>query len=125
MLSAAAVVKARNVLERGYNGFCDIYEYSYVKDSVSKITRSEERLAASNVPCRLSYSSKNSAKIGAEVTGVSQTIKLFLSPDITVKEGSKIEVRQDNLTRFFKASGAAAIYPTHQEITLELFKEMA
>ncbi len=125
MLSEIEMVTLKKILQKAYSGKCTIYEYSSVKDSVTKITRSEEHLHAADVPCRLSYSSKTAAKIGGNVTGISQTIKLFLSPDINVKEGSKITVKQDNLTRDYKASGSPAIYPTHQEITLELFKEMA
>ncbi len=125
MLSENTLVDFRKAAESLYTGKCDIYEYTSVKDAVTKITRKEAHLHAADVPCRLSYSSKTAAKIGGSVTGISQTIKLFLSPDINVKEGSKITVKQDNLTRDYKASGSPAIYPTHQEITLELFKEMA
>ncbi|HBG8562141.1 TPA: hypothetical protein KRH50_003618, partial [Clostridioides difficile] len=50
-----------------------------------------------------------------------QTIKLFISPDIEIKAGSKLIINDKEYVR----SGESAIYPNHQEIILELFKDKA
>lgn len=75
-------------------------------------------------PCRLSFSSSPSATNG-DVAEINQTVKLFFSPEIKVKEGSKITVTQNGVTTAYKQSGTPAHYPTHQEILLELFKGWA
>ncbi|HBG1494195.1 TPA: hypothetical protein KPH48_002465, partial [Clostridioides difficile] len=49
------------------------------------------------------------------------TIKLFISPDIEIKAGSKLIINDKEYVR----SGESAIYPNHQEIILELFKDKA
>ena len=57
---------------------------------------------------------------------VSQTTKLFIAPEITIKDGSRIEVT-DVLGKktIYKSSGQPAIYQTHQEIMLELVERYA
>ncbi|TQX28014.1 hypothetical protein D1N55_18385, partial [Clostridioides difficile] len=50
-----------------------------------------------------------------------QTIKLFISPDIEIKAGSKLIINDKEYVR----SGESAIYSNHQEIILELFKDKA
>ena len=54
-----------------------------------------------------------------------QATKLFISPDITIKPGSKITVTQTGVTTEYTGSGVPAVYPTHQEIMLELFESWA
>ena len=44
---------------------------------------------------------------------------------VHIKGGSKIVVTQNGRTQIFSSSGEAAVYPTHQEIILELFKGWA
>ncbi|TQX27951.1 hypothetical protein D1N55_18600, partial [Clostridioides difficile] len=50
-----------------------------------------------------------------------QTIKLFISPDIEIKAGSKLIINDKEYVR----SGESAIYPNHQEIVLELLEDKA
>lgn len=47
--------------------------------------------------------------------------KLFISPDVAIKAGSKIIVTQHGRTTEYSNSGVPAVYPTHQEIMLTLF----
>ena len=56
---------------------------------------------------------------------ISQSTKLFISPEIVINGGSKIIVEQDGRKAEYSASGEPAVYSTHQEITLELFKGWA
>ncbi|HBE9034583.1 TPA: hypothetical protein KN659_003459, partial [Clostridioides difficile] len=45
---------------------------------------------------------------------------------IEIKAGSKLIITtQNNITREYVRSGESAIYPNHQEIILELFKDKA
>ena len=49
-------------------------------------------------------------------------MKLFISPDVLIKAGSKIIVTQHGRTTEYSNSGVPAVYPTHQEIMLTLFE---
>ena len=114
----------RFALEKMYSGTCDVVERVQATDPVTKKTGFGESTVLSMQPCRLSYSS-------APVTGdgrtaaVTQEIKLFLAPDVTVKSGSKIIVTQNGKTTAYANSGEPRLYPTHQEISLKLWERWA
>ena len=66
--------------------------------------------------------------LGDIVAAVSQSVKLFISPELVIPPGSRIDVlRPGEVPRTFryKSSGPAAVYPTHQEIPLELAEKYA
>lgn len=77
-----------------------------------------------DVPCRLSVSSSPPVSDG-DVAKATQTVKLFYAPEIIIKEGSKITVTQNGVTTAYKQSGVPAVYQTHTETVLELFKGWA
>lgn len=115
----------RQALEAMYTGVCDVYEYGKARDETTKLTAVKERAVLTDIPCRLSYSKIQPAegKTGAAELAIST--KLFLSPDIQIKPGSKIKATQEGQTEFYESSGKAAIYPTHQEIMLKLTERWA
>ena len=123
MLSKNAVVKVRAALEKGYTGTFTVTERK-------KVTNPNHTTGFSDVdvlvdqPCRLSFSAIPSASNG-DVAEINQTVKLFFAPEITVKEGSKITVTQNGVTTAYKQSGTPAVYQTHKEILLELFRGWA
>ena len=73
-----------------------------------------------NQPCKLSYKNITSTT-DEKVAKLVQTIKLFISPNINIKAGSKLIINDKEYVR----SGESAIYPNHQEIILELLKDKA
>lgn len=108
-----------------YRDKCTIVEYQPVKDPVSKRTNNKEVVVLENQPCKLSYKNIASATDG-KVAKLTQTIKLFISPNIEVKAGSKLIItNQNNIIKEYIRSGESAIYPNHQEVILELFKDKA
>lgn len=111
--------KFRGIAESLYTGKCNVYVYN---GNTKGMVKMQENLVFENVPCRLSYKSKNSSTEGDVASSPEQTIVLFVAPDIDIKSGSKITVTQNGVTRDYKSSGISAVYQTHQEITLELFK---
>ena len=119
------MVRARKAVESTYTGFCTISEYKDVKDEITKITRKKEVVVSENVPCRLSFESKKAAVPSETATAVSQGVRLFLAPEIIVRSGSKVTVTQNEVTSEYSASGVPAVYGTHQEIMLELFRGWA
>lgn len=116
---------ARQAVESTYEGVCDIVEYASVKDNKSKITRQEEITVLQNQPCKLSFESISAAVQTETGAAVSQGIKLFIAPEIKVKNGSKIVIAQNSVTAEYSASGQAAVYASHQEIMLELWRGWA
>ena len=123
MLSKNAVVKVRKALEKGYTGTFTVTEHKQITKP-NHTTGFSDVVVLENQPCRLSFSSSPSVKNG-DVPEIGQTVKLFFAPEITVKEGSKITVTQNGVTTAYKRSGTPAVYQTHTEILLELFKGWA
>ena len=115
----------RKAIEATYDGTCRIYGMQSVKDPVTKVTRQEEAIVQDGVACHLSYSSTAPAAGSDTVTGVAQTIKLFLAPELVDPPGCRIEVTQQGRTESYAQSGKAAVYSSHQEILLEIWKEYA
>lgn len=112
----------RQAVERLYTGIMTVTEYRSVKDSDIKITSKQEKDVLADIPCRLSFTSSDSAEIQGSVGARRQTVKLFCAPEIIIAPGSKITVTQNGRTASYKQSGEAAVYTSHQEITLELFE---
>ena len=115
--------RARQALESTYEGKCAVSEYGKVKDPVTKITNEGEITVLENQPCKLSYSTIQSANQTDTVASLYQSVKLFISPEVNIKANSKIIVTQNGRETIYKNSGEPAIYFTHQEINLELYEE--
>ena len=116
---------ARKAIESTYTGICTVSEYQSVKDEKTGITRQRDVVVAERLPCRLSFESKTAAMPSETVSAVAQVVRLFIAPEITVKNGSKVTVTQNGITTEYAASGVPAVYITHQEIMLELFRGWA
>ena len=114
---------ARKALESTYEGRATVVEYQKVKDEWG-MTNFQEVTVLENQPCKLSFETLTSSN-GDPVATVSQSVKLFLSPDVVIKAGSKIIVTQNGRTTEYSNSGVPAVYPTHQEIMLTLFEGWA
>lgn len=112
------VKRARKAIETMYVDTCTITnKEEYEKENGS--TGFRDTIICENEPCKLSYSSTSSAVQGEVAASVGQSIKLFISPDIQIFEGSKISVTHDGVTGEYKRSGVPAMYTTHQEIILD------
>lgn len=121
----AAHKAARKAQESQYFGVMTVIEHKKVTDERSKLTTERDVVVLEDQPCKLSFETLKSAQQTESAASITQIIKLFLSPDITVKAGSKVTVIQDGVTADYKCSGIPAVYPTHQEIILELFDRWA
>lgn len=106
-------------------GKCTIYEFQNVTDPVTFQTTQKEVPVLENEPCRLSYNREQSTNISNGAAVVSQSITLFIRPDLVIKPGSVIEITQHGVTEKYKGSGKPAIYSNHQEIILELYEDNA
>ena len=113
---------ARQAQEAAYEGLCTIIEYRSVTDERTKLSSRKEITVLEDQPCRLSFEKLSAAAQTETAAAVSQGVKLFLVPEIRVNSGSKIAVTQNGVTGEYSASGEPAVYDTHQEIILELFR---
>ena len=116
---------ARQALESLYKGTCTVYEYQSVKDPITKITSTEEVVVLIDQPCKLSFKNITSVNQLDNVPNISQGVKLFIAPDIVIKAGSKITVTQNGVTTDYVRSSKPAVFSSHQEIILELYKDKA
>lgn len=89
------------------------------------VTSQKEVLVKKDIPCRLSFSSASATLESGSAAGVVQTVKLFLAPEVVLRPGSKIEVVQNDRTECYSQSGKPAVYSSHQEVVLELWKGYA
>ncbi len=121
----AAQKAARKAIEATYSGTLMVTEMQKVKDERSKLTKKVEVVVLENQPCKLSFEKLQAAIQSDSAAAITQGAKLFVSPDVSIKAGSKITVSQDNVITDYTCSGVPAIYPTHQEIMLELFRGYA
>lgn len=118
----AAQAVARKMIESTYFGSCTIIERVERTNNTTKITGFEDVIVTKNQRCRLSFEKLSPTTQSDKAASVSQGIKLFLSPDIKVKAGSKIVILQDGMNQVYSVSGEPAVYPSHQEIMLEIFR---
>ena len=120
---SAAIKAARKAIESTYIGSLVVIEHQKVKDEETKLTGYKDVAVIENQPCKLSFESLKTASQSDSAATVTQTTKLFVSPDIVIKAGSKITVTQAGITTDYTCSGVPAVYLTHQEIILDLFED--
>lgn len=78
-----------------------------------------------NEPCRISFDTVKATQQENNAATIAQSIMLFIDREVVVPPGSKITVTQNGITNEYEQSGKPAVYSTHQEIPLELFKGWA
>lgn len=115
----------RRKIEKLYVGKCTITEYRPVTDSITKLTKNKEVNILTNEKCLRSYKSLSATTETAVGNKVRQAIKLFVAPELIIAPGSKITVTQNGRTTAYSNSGEPAVYETHQELELSLFKGWA
>lgn len=115
---------ARAAIESHYDAKCDIIERQSITEN--HITKNNQEVTVQEgKACRISFEDiyvNNETNTEAKK---SQKIKLFIAPEIIIKPGSKIIVTSRNRKTTYKNSGEPAVYDTHQEIILELWKGWA
>ena len=113
----------KQALESLYEDEVDVYEYRQIPDGC--LTRTDLVCTFHDLPCRLSYKNLPAGTSKSGTTALSQEIKLFLAPEWEIHPGSKLILNHNGRTVAYKSSGEPALYESHQEIMLELWKERA
>lgn len=121
----AAIKAARKAIERTYKGAVTVTKHQKVKDEITKLTNYQDVIVLENQPCKLSFEKITTAVQSESAASIAQTTKLFLSPNVVIKPGSKLTVTQAGVIADYSCSGIPAVYDTHQEIILDTFKDWA
>jgi hypothetical protein len=114
-----------NPLSVLWTGRCTIYEYQTVTDPDTFQSVQKEVVVLEDEPCRLSYNHEQATNIQSGAAVVSQSITLFIRPDLVIKPGSVISITQNGVTEKYKGSGQPAVYSNHQEIVLQIYEDNA
>lgn len=119
-----------NPLSLLWTGRVTIYEYQDVTNMETYETTQELVAVVIDEPCRVSfgnhaYAFGQTVEIENGSPVISQTITLFIRPDLNIKAGSVIEVTQNNVTTKYKRAAQPAVHSNHQEILLELYEDHA
>lgn len=118
------VNRLRKSLEKLWKDKCTIIIQKDVTDPETFITSFEESSVLKEQRCRLSYKTLATASDGL-AAAVTQSVRLFLAPEVEVPPSSKIVVTHEGRMLEFGQSGEPAVYSSHQEIPLELWKGWA
>ncbi|RXM69426.1 hypothetical protein [Clostridium tetani] len=113
--------QARKAIESLYDSTCNIRVYGKYKDSITK----ETKTGINPVPkyekqsCKVSKQSLSKNNQSDTVNTVAYELKLFINPELEIKQGDEIEVTNKvlNITTKYKA-GEGFPYNTHQEVIL-------
>lgn len=106
-------------------GKATISEYREVTDPETYQTSFKLVPVVTNEPCRLSHSRESTVNVSSGAPYVTQSIVLFIRPDLVIKEGSVIEITQNGVTNKYKRASKSAVYTNHQEVALELYEDNA
>lgn len=116
----------RKALEMLWTDTCTIICKEKSTVPSTHLTAFKEKTLLENQPCKLSFTSFP-ATDGDPVATVSQAVKLFLTADVTVPAGCKIIITRPGTEKpfIYTNSGEPAVFYTHQEVNLELWKGWA
>ncbi len=107
-------------IERLYDGVFSAYESVPITDDETGIVTGKRQEYLKDIPCRISYQLINENKQSRFISYKNQTVRLFTSPDVVVKEGSDISVTVSGRSEEYILSGSPAVYTSHQEILLKI-----
>ena len=115
----------KKAIQSLWDGRATITVREGVLDERTGRTEPVERVTASELPCRISFTTVKSTEPDEEAARVAQTVTLYIDPSVVIPEGSKITVTQNQVTTDYERSGKAAVYTDHQEVPLELWEGWA
>ncbi len=117
MLPKAALVRSRKAIESLYADTCRIITEKDTIDPDTGIVNTA-RVTSAEYHCRISY--KNLPVTGGDgIPVMTQSVTLFLSPEIDIPAGADVDVVRQGRPLHFKSAGVSAVYDNHQEISLE------
>lgn len=107
----------RRAIERMYTDQCTISRHVQVKDPETKETKQVPQPVYTDQPCRISQRVLAANGQTEAQNDIGYESKLFIAPEIEIKQGDLLEVARDGVTRRYTA-GEPFLYSTHQEVSL-------
>ena len=107
----------RQKIEDLYTHTCTITEKMTVRDPVKKTTTTKDVVVYENQPCRISYVNQN-VDLHDLVNSSTSVVKLFIGPEIEIKEGSRVIADVNGNETTYTCSSTPFIYTTHREYLL-------
>jgi len=117
-----------DILQKMWTDICTV---SILEDCLAEnhSTQKRERVLYLGIPCKLSFynsmsanpdSRKNKTDVAFQTK---QMVKLFLSIDYHIPNGSRIEVTRNDRTMLYGFSSEPEVFTNHQEILLEKWEK--
>lgn len=97
------------------------------KDEVTKRTKLKDVTYPNDgsvIKCRVSKETIRPTETNG-LTSVIEILKIFTDPEITIPAGSEITVTKNGKSNKYSKSGEPAVYDSHQEIPVELWRVKA
>lgn len=110
--------KHRKIIEKSYEDKCTISRYKKGTDPISKETKLELQIIYENKPCRISQKALAINNQSESHNQIQYETKLFIAPELEIKQGDEIVVTRVGITRYYQA-GEPFIYPSHQEVSIQ------
>ena len=111
------------ILESTYFDKCTIKRKEKMKNHITGVTETVEKIICENVKCALSAHNNDNAISVDGVGKVVQIHKLFLNPNINLREGDTVEVTSIGIKSIYLAS-KPFYYSSHSQ-TLLTYKDRA
>lgn len=108
----------RREIERLYEDACTIYRYQDTTDPDTGETVQKPVAVYLDQPCRLSQKALGTNGQTDAQNDIRYETKLFIAPEIEIKQGDMIEVTRGTVTRKYEA-GEPFLYPSHQEVSIQ------
>ena len=112
------VARYRRVIERLYTDRCTIYRYQAMKDPDTKETKQVLQPVYVDRPCRISQRALGTNDQTEAQNDIRYETKLFIAPELEIRQGDSIEVTRESMTRLYTA-GEPFLYSTHREVSLQ------
>lgn len=111
----------RKKIEEFYTHKCTITEVKAIKDPIKKTTVMQDVEIYKEIPCRVSF---NLQKVDEKelVNSSESIVKLFIAPEVLIKEGSKVTAVVNGVVTQYECSTTPFLYPTHNEYLLKFVK---
>lgn len=108
-----------------WEGKCTVTVRENKTNEANGRTEAKEVDLCTNEPCRISFDTVQVTEPSNGAAQTKQTVTLFIDPAVSLPAGSKITVTQKGTTGVYEQSGVPAVYSTHKEVPLELFRGWA
>ena len=117
------VKEYRKAIEQLYEHTVTISEMVTEFNPETYRTEPVEKIIYKDLPCRISFISQETV-MGENISLSANKVKLFIAPEIMIKDSSKIVANiNDNIIEF-ELSSPPFIYPTHREYVLSYKDEI-